>query len=351
AIVCGALVGLIHTAQGGIYWYNAGVHYVAMHGFFMLLLAGVISLYYVKNKAAIVCLVLWSMLGALLVSGSNYVTSLQGILMLATVLALWLLCRSKRCFLLLPCLAVYGYGFYKNIIAPGNNVRKTIFEASGTGMDAVSAVIHSFQTGLVRLFTFGGWMMFFVLILVIPFFWNLAVKTSFCPKLPGLVSLYSFCFYCTGFTSSFYSMGTEGLGRTLNAVKFTYQLLLLFNELYWICWIAKRQKIHRACPLRWWFFPLIGGIAAFYVLHVTDPAGTFLPYGAYYYVHTGQAYNFHSEYLERVETIKSGGDVVEVTPYLYRPWFLSSGELSEDYTYEPNVAMANWYGKIAIICK
>lgn len=34
-----------------------------------------------------------------------------------------------------------------------------------------------------------------------------------------------------------------------------------------------------------------------------NQAGHYSSYGAYYYVHTGEAYNFHQEYLERIEEI------------------------------------------------
>ena len=53
-----------------------------------------------------------------------------------------------------------------------------------------------------------------------------------------------------------------------------------------------------------------------------NQAGHYSAYGAYYYVHTGEAYNFHQEYLERVEKLLGDEDDVQLQPYHYKPWFL-----------------------------
>ena len=71
-----------------------------------------------------------------------------------------------------------------------------------------------------------------------------------------------------------------------------------------------------------------------------DKVGSYSSYGAYYYVHTGEAFNFYQEYMERVETIKNGRDVVVVKPYSYRPQMLCMGELSENAYSGQNAAIA-----------
>ena len=77
-------------------------------------------------------------------------------------------------------------------------------------------------------------------------------------------------------------------------------------------------------------------------------AGHYSAYGAYYYVHTGEAYNFHQEYLERVEKLLGDEDDVQLQPYHYKPWFLCMGDLSEDENNEANRSLAIWYDKDSV---
>jgi len=75
------------------------------------------------------------------------------------------------------------------------------------------------------------------------------------------------------------------------------------------------------------------------------------PYGAYYYVHTGEAAAYHDGYLRQVEAVKEQGADAVVDRNVFKPSFLYSGELSDDPEYEPNRFMAQWYGKSSIAVK
>ena len=79
-----------------------------------------------------------------------------------------------------------------------------------------------------------------------------------------------------------------------------------------------------------------------------NQAGHYSAYGAYYYVHTGEAYNFHQEYLERVDKLLGDEDDVQLQPYHYKPWFLCMGDLSEDENNEANRSLAIWYDKDSV---
>ena len=81
----------------------------------------------------------------------------------------------------------------------------------------------------------------------------------------------------------------------------------------------------------------------------SDQAGNYSAYGAYYYIHTGEANNFYHEYLARVEKFKGAEAKVEVEPYVFRPWFLYMVDLSEDWENEINRAVAEWYYKEAVV--
>ena len=346
---------LLYHAQEGLYWYIGGIHYIGMHSFLFLLIAAWVKLLHGGGRAAAAALVLWSALGAVLAGGSNYVTTLQGLLVGLSLLALGVLLRNRRAALLVPSLAVYGYAFYKNISAPGNAKRSAAFQ--GAGMEPVEAVLRSFQEAFAYLWEFSGLITLAIALLLAPVIWNMVRKADLRFRFPGLLLAWSFCLYATGFTPSLYAMGHAGLGRTLNAVKLTWQILFLINEVYWLGWFQARRK-KRGEPEKEVFgtgvpvvFYMIMAVAMLGIFKIDEnKIGHYSSWGAYCYLRDGEAQRFHQEYLERVETIREGGPVVTVKPLESRPWLLSPGELSEDRYSEPNRAMADWYDKEAIIC-
>lgn len=234
-------VELLHTAQAGFYWYNGGVHYVGMHAFAMLLVAAAVKLFCEKIRWR---QYLWMLLGAVLaflVAGGNFVTALQGMLVLLSIAGLGCLLRRGQTFFLLPVLAVYAGGFFLNVTAPGNDKRAESY--AGWGMSPVKAVLYSFAEGGKHAWEFTGWMTLALLLLMLPLVLHMVRKTAFSFRWPVLVSLWSVCLYATGFTPSLYSMGHGGLGRTLNAVKLTWQLLLILNLVYWCGWLCAPHAI------------------------------------------------------------------------------------------------------------
>lgn len=351
AIVTGTVFVLIYTPNGGFFWYNAAVHYVGMHSFLLLLAASWIKLLRGAGRVSCVFLVLWSLLGAVLAGGANFVTTLQGLILGFSFVGLGIMLKNKRVFLLLPSLAVYAFCFYKTVSAPGNNVRKGVL--SGYGMGAAEAILRSFQEAVNKIPEFTGLITVAVMVLLFPLAWQMVKRLSFSFRFPGLLLLWSFCFYATGFTPSLYSLGHAGLGRTLNAVKITFQLLLFANEIYWLGWLQKKRKKTDKVSEKgamWWFYPVVG-ICMFCIFSVEpNQSAKYSSFAAYYYVHTGEAYNFHQEYLERIEKIQSGGPDVVVKPYAYKPWILQSAQLSSSPDAEENRAVASWYDKNSITC-
>lgn len=268
-------------------------------------------------------------------------------------MALGAILRCRRTWLLLPSLLVYGCGFYMNVSAPGNQVRAAYYV--GWGYPPAEAVLRSFQEAFLHLGEFSGWITVAVLILLFPIVWHMVGKTKFSYRLPGLVLAASVCLYATGFTPTLYAMGHGGYGRVLNCVKITYQILLVMNEVYWLGWLRgileKKGTVCFREGTPWWFYGLVGaGMLFIFAFLSRSQAGCYSSYGAYYFVHTGEAYNFYQEYQARIETIKSGGPDVVVEPYIFKPWFLCIKELSENPNAEENMAMAMWYGKNSISC-
>lgn len=353
-ITAAVAVLLIYTPQQGFFWYNAGVHYVGMHSFLLLLVAAWIKLLTGSGRVSSMFLMLWTLVGAVLAGGANFVTTLQGLLIVLSLAALGILLRIRKTILLTPSLLVYAYSFYKNVSAPGNNVRSAILRGSGLGMEPWSAVVQSFAEAFHYLGRFTGWMTFAVMVVLAPIIWQAVQKLNFRYRYPGLLLLWSFCLYATGFTPSLYSLGYAGVDRTLNVVKITYQLLLIINEVYWIGWICeKRRRAEKSVMAEgapFLFYPIMGVIMLGIYFATPDREGSYSSSAAYHYLRTGEAYNYYQEYLKRVYKIQNSGSVVVVEPYSFIPWILSVGDLWEDPTYGANTAIARWYNKEAISC-
>lgn len=354
AVTTAMIMVLIYSLNEGFYWYNGGVHYVGMHSFMMLLTAAWIKLLQKKTKiAASVLLMVWSLLGAVLAGGANYVTALQGLLVGLSVVAAGILLKNKKVFRILPSLVVYGYAFYKNASAPGNGVRSNILRGNGMGMGAPEAIGRSFLEAFRHLTEYTGWITVALLVLMVPIIWQMLKESEFQFRFPGLILLWSFCLYATGFTPSLYTMGHAGPGRVHNAVKITFQILMVMNEVYWLGWLQgklKEKKVFLDKEVRWWFYPVMGAVML--CVFVADPCQAihYSTFAAYWWVHTGEGYNFRQEYWDRLETIKNSGPDVVVRPYINKPDIFMPSDLSSDPNDEANRAMAGYYYKNTISC-
>lgn len=348
------IIVLIYSLNGGFYWYNGGVHYVGMHSFLMLLAAAWIKLMLKGTKTAVsVLLLVWSLLGAVLAGGGNYVTTLQGLLVGLSVVGLGILLKSRRVFWILPSVLVYGVAFYFNLAAPGNARRSNLLKGNGLGTGALEAVLRSFQEAFLHLTEYTGWITLALLILMAPIIWQMLKKSNFEFRFPGLLLLWSFCLYATGFTPSLYTMGHAGLGRVQNAAKITFQILLVVNEVYWLGWLQRRRAQKKTFLDRevcWWFYPVMGAVML--CIFAADPwqAAHYSSFAAYYWVHTGEGYNFRMEYWDRIEQIKNSGPDVVVRPYVNKPDIFMPKDLSSDPNNEANRAMAQYYHKNSISC-
>lgn len=354
-ITAAMAVVLIHTPQEGFFWYNSGINYVGMHAFLLLLIAAWIKLLSGAGKVSSAVLVLWTLAGAILAGGSNFVTALQGLLAGLSLAVLGVLLRKRKTVFLAPSLLIYIFAFYKNVSAPGNNVYREVLLDTDLGMKPLSAVAQSLTEAFRYLGSFTGWMTLAVMVLIAPIIWHAVRKLNFRYRYPGLLLLWSFCLYAAGFMAGLYTLGRVGMESALNVLKITFQLLLIVNEVYWVGWICERRKQVKKsgaageAPLI--FYPVMGLVML--LIFAIDPGkeNHYSSYTAYHYVHTGEAYNYYHEYLQRVDTIKNGGGEIVVESYLYRPWILCVGDLTEDSFCETNSEMAGWYGKESISCR
>ena len=319
----------------------------------MLLLASLICLSEgKKGRIRKGLLIAASMILSLIVAGSNYVTALQTFLVFLTIIVAGaLLHRNIKG--LVPAFCVYSIGFYKNLAAPGNTARA---EALGNpGMAPLQAILFSFKEAFSHMWEYTGWMTIVVMLVLLPMILQLVSTTKFRFRLPWLLPVWSVCLYATGFTSSLYSLGHGGVPRTLNAVKITWQVLLVVNEIYLVGAIWQQragQKVLAADSLRgnfkWWVYPVLAALAILVVKTCPNPVGTYVSYSAYYYVHTGDAYMYHQQFLNRLDALKGEEKVLVFEPYAYQPWLIYVGDGNQFPNQGNNYLLERWYGKESV---
>lgn len=195
SVTASMAVVLIYNTQMGFFWYNAGLHYVGMHSFFLLLVAAWIKLLTKCGRGWTFLSVLWSLVGAVIASGANFVTALQGGVAALGLFGFALLLKNRRCFFLIPSICIYAVGFYQNVAAPGNQKRSMSYQ--GWGLDPVNAVLQSFVEGVGHLWEFSGMRTLAIIVLLAPIIWGMVKKLDFHFRCPGILLLVSFCFYAT----------------------------------------------------------------------------------------------------------------------------------------------------------
>lgn len=352
SMIASAVVVFMRSAIEGFFWYNSAVHYTAMHSLGILYIAGLIKLVYTNGKLKTGLLLLGSMAGALIIGGVNNVTVLQVGLVMLSIIVVGLIFKKKRVLFLLPATICYAVAMYLNMSSPGN--AKRMVHYVNMKLSPIEAILRSFQSAFTYFDDFTGLMTLAIVIFMIPVVLKIVSKTNFEFKFPGLVLLWSFCLYATGFTPTLYTMGHTLLGRATNMAKVTFQILLFINVVYMIGWLYRVLKQKKEVTLKLkstWSYYLVLGIIMIGIFAIEpNKGGIYSTYCAYYFVHTGEAYNYYQEYLQRVEICESDEADVVVRPYGYKPWVLCLGDLSEDPNYEPNKFMAQFFGKNSITC-
>ena len=134
AVITAAVFMFIYSAQSGFYWYNGGIHYVGMHGFALLFLSAAICLERAEGRTSTGLLFTATVLLAMITAGSNFITALQGLVSLLSILLVSVVLeRRKKGLWLLSATLVYIIGFGLNVAAPGNSVRARSYEGWGYG--------------------------------------------------------------------------------------------------------------------------------------------------------------------------------------------------------------------------
>ena len=356
SLIAGALssfmfIEFVYYAFEGLLWYNSAVHYTFMHGMMFILLAVQINLIYANSKASRIGFYLLEIILAIIVAGSNFVTSLQGLLFFLIVMVLAFVKSRREGLYHVPAFLAYLVGFLQNVLAPGNSVRASFFN----GFSAVKAMGYSVSEAVVRLPELTKFTTPIVLLALVPVIVEAVGNVDFSFKLPGVVSVLLFGMYATGYVSSFFGVGGAPVWRTMCAVKYTYQLTLLVCMIYWIGWAVKKRQSKGKTPHKinhnLIYYAICTVLMIMSYAFSGNRVGEYSTMGAYTYTHYYVAQSLDAEYKERIETIKNSEEAeVYVKPYETEASFLiGNNELSENPNEDVNRAMADYYGKDKIM--
>ncbi len=350
ALIMGSVLSMImvermYTVPGALYWYNAAVHYTFAQCSFFLLVSVYINILRTKSTALKVLLCILSLILSVEIGGSNYSTVLIAGTASVSLFVIMLIAKKKKALIMLPSIVTLIIAIIINVTAPGNRTR----EAYYAGLGPVKSVLLSFKSFFVFSFTWTDFFTIVLFLMMIPILWNIVSKTDFEFKYPYLVVLLSIGIIASGFTSSYYGMGNEGLSRTHNVIKETWQILLFFNEAYIIGFVRKRfLKDKKDLPLS------IAMIVVCYALVLLQPAfvkklGTITSYTAFEYLHYGHAGAFWNENMERLAILEdeSVTDAV-LKPHSVKPFYLYVSDITDDPSNWENLGMSGYYGKNSV---
>lgn len=349
AIVSEITILFIYTAQQGFYWYSGGIKYVFGFSLWLITILTTILTLISRKKAANIIYGLISAILIFFVSGTNFVTVLQSLIVSVSIFIMGYLWYKKRAFYLLPMLISNFYGARLCLVAPGNAKRASAFH----GMGAVEAILASFKTGFEFLGKFTDWRTLLLFLIALPISYRIVRMSGIKFRVKNflILALWSVCLYASGFTPNLYSSGDVVLSRVINTIKFVFQILLWINMTYFLGLLSqirtggkRRWKGYVIWPL---VIPWLAAWMFFFKIQ-PNPIGTYSAFGANYYLKTGQAMFFYSEYEKRVEALNGPDTDVILEPYTNMPWFLGWNDISTDPDDEVNQFMAQFYHKNSI---
>lgn len=332
----------------GIFWYNSAVHYVFMHSCMLLLLGALVGIAISKRSGKRILLCAYACAAAIMCGGANYPTALLGIVCTTGIVGgmVW---KKKRIIAIVP-LSIYAVAFYLNVSAYGNKIRQENF----TQTSPIRAVVNSFTELAARAGEWFTLQLLLFMILLIPFLWKLTETEECRFRLPAIVTLITICTNACMLTPGLYAMGVGGPGRTMNIVKMWFILMLIVNETYWMGYFRKAltQREWKKLPdvrLR-----TLGVLVVIFIEFVANADRCLLDYSsyaAYVSLKTGEAKQYHEEYMERVELLTGENESVELLPFSQKPYLLYFDDITSNKGDWRNSLVANWYNKESVCLK
>lgn len=255
--------------------------------------------------------------------------------------------KDRVIWVILPAV-VNGIGFLISAMAPGNQNRQQFF--LDTKLDAAKSILYSFLYSIDHM---NRWMNLWIILglaLLVPFIWKMVIKISYEWKYPGLVIILSFCIYASSYTPTLFAQGSTGAGRVQN-LQYVFFILMLFADLFYLeGWIFKNLKIQFSMGENYIWSYLLSVLICLGILFIFMlNKGSLISCSAMRSVWVGEAKIYKQEADERITILKEDGKVSELSGFTVYPYVLYFDDITADKNDWRNMAMANWYGKSAVL--
>ena len=222
------------------FWFNGSIFYTFFYSLMLFFFSCIIKQLFVNSKKNLFSLILVPIL-AVIIAGSNYVTSLLSIFLLCCITIYVTILRKKfdiyKRIWLYTVVILFVTGFIINVRAPGNAVRQAYFSESDPIDAILNAIRYAFEyvadwsSNAVLLLTF---------IFISPLLYYIALKSKFSFRFPALAPIAAMILIAVQFTPTSYAQNLAGPGRLQNIIFFSYVLLFAFC-IYYLCgWVSHR---------------------------------------------------------------------------------------------------------------
>lgn len=333
------------------YWWNGASYYMIFFSLELIEIALLIKVYIYNKETKINRLT--TPLLVLFISGGNYITALQQIIVLFLLNIYLLFVKKDKSALHLLVIAILGLGV--SAIAPGNKYRARML----SGMSPLKSIFMSFVYAWRKTIEwFKPLNIFIILIMVLmitPYYEN----TNYKFKCPLLVILLSYCIFAAEFTPTLYSTASIGEGRLWNIMYISFLLLLFLNLIYIVGFFRRKlvennvikkgfiKKTYKILSLYNVFF--ISFVVLFISVNVYNNKFYITSYSCYFILHDNQARVYDMEYKERIKLLEDNNiKDVEFKEFSKYPYPLFYSDVGEDINDWRNVPIATIYNKNSV---
>ena len=339
----------VQRMQGRVeafYWYSGAANYILVHSFCMWFYGLLISAIYDTGKKRIRKLVGASVLG-FLVGGGNQMTALNGaVVLLAVILCVSLQKKWRTYRAFWWPIGLYYLGFLLNVAAPGNWVRA----ADATGMNPVKAIFVSFYYAFDYCINeWSGWPVLFLVLILIPLFYDMAGKTDFSFPCPLGVIAFGFCLVAAMMTPPLFAVGGMDAQRLQALTYAMYILVVTLSTGYTAGWFRKKldqknqnQQFSGNTAMYILFCLLFFSFASALAVIPTPHYFTFS--SAITDLANGSARAYGEARKERIAVYESGEKDVVVKRLPVKPELLYFSDIQEDPEFWENKGMCKFYG-------
>lgn len=335
------------------YWYNGSIYYTFFYGIALIFSALVLKMQRSDNPKKRILLQVLSIVLALIIGGSNYVTALQTALLLM-LFSIYLI--ASKCKNIAPVLIVFFAliaALGVSILAPGNRIRQAMIPSHPS---VVQAIIASFFWTGLHIFKWTSLYLIGLYLVLAPYIVHAVRSSTLSFKKPWLVALIGFTVLAAGIAPSIYGLGTPP-ERVQNIVYYLFVLFASITVFYTTGWFqrkqirvfsnefeqwAKRKQLHS--PVSIFLFGALVLFAAF----VQEP--DIAVKESIQSLVSGEAKQYDVEANERLKWyLDKRIKRVRVHKFSAKPSLLFNGDVDSNVDYWQNTTVAKYYDKESVV--